>query len=910
MPSPTISPMSQLSGVLQLPPATTPPPDRPPAAAVPPRPGSAAVTPPLASAAGSATAAATPPAPPRFKDARRCSGRAVAALVQGHGGHGESVDLDRRSRTEPRRSSALPSEHGVVLHGNPLTRSLRATPPVHHRQSVQGPPSASIVALLSSPPLTMSYSGPSGPTDFGRSAFGSSGASRGHRGVPSSMSVTTHNRSAFSSSSNNLTSGGGSHMSYPSHCSPHVGLDMHVIGRAAVSPMQQATHANPLVPAAAMAVRTPESVALSEQQTTFRWKKGKILGQGAFGTVFIGLNQETGQLMAVKNVRFDPADPKVRDRLKALQREIRVMKQLSHPNIVRYLFTERSGNSVNIFMEYVPGGSLMSLLRQFGRLDEPLVRAYAWQMLAALCYLHDNQVVHRDVKGANVLVAVSGDCKLTDFGSAANLAEISEASFSRTAQLEGTACWMAPEVIRCSGFSYPCDVWSLGCTVMEMLTADAPFSHISNKPLAVMTYVGAPAGPVELPPAAYEENSVECLQFMSECLTRDERLRPLASELQVHPWFSVSRSDSQTSELDVNAVLSQMKQSPTSKHPSLLLRKHGSAPELLLLGKIHGDEGGDLGVLERETTRVTSSPHYMAPNMAHSWTVAGFNAKLSPSVSVSPVSSPHSLAAASPRVEMQINLTQRTSVQSQPLVLPPCAVPDATADTPSNSDSPVEQDGSDDEKGITGPVESPQSSRKSKQSPTSSPRRVLNRASSESDIQGHRGINQTSLAASRQMLLQIQDACLHEALGVVREDGSDSLLNTIDDGFSLLLNKSSACGREGYPQDHLEATLPVDTPAETNQYEKSCRNWRAESLGARAVSPSSDVNLLAQSRVMALLAQQIDSEDTAGQVAVDEVLEAEAQQGCGNGWFKQALTILLIVVLFCCCVALTLIIVL
>eukprot|EP01062_Namystynia_karyoxenos_P037293 TRINITY_DN2715_c0_g1_i1.p1 TRINITY_DN2715_c0_g1~~TRINITY_DN2715_c0_g1_i1.p1 ORF type:complete len:1115 (+),score=64.74 TRINITY_DN2715_c0_g1_i1:128-3472(+) len=302
-------------------------------------------------------------------------------------------------------------------------------------------------------------------------------------------------------------------------------------------------------------------------QSTMRWKKGKQIGQGAFGCVFIGLHLGTGQLMAVKNVSFDMRDPKVRQRISALQHEIRVMKELSHPNVVRYICSERQGNSINIFMEYVPGGSLQSVIMQFGELNEVLAKAYAWQMVGALCFLHENKIVHRDVKGANVLLAVTGDCKLSDFGSAATLQDIAETA-KRKEEQEGTACWMAPEVIRCDGFSFPCDVWSLGCTVMEMLTAEAPFMHVASSAIGVMNYVGAEIDEaIHLPPGLAERSSPACVHFMSRCLTRNAEARPTCAVLLQHPWFSDDSQDSAISKAQSHTVpVSEASQGHVQQH--------------------------------------------------------------------------------------------------------------------------------------------------------------------------------------------------------------------------------------------------------------------------------------------------------------------------------------------------------
>jgi len=143
------------------------------------------------------------------------------------------------------------------------------------------------------------------------------------------------------------------------------------------------------------------------------WKKGELIGAGSFGKVYIGLNESTGVLMAVKEVNINNEKEAL-----GLQQEIDLMKSLSHENIVRYLGSEldSESNMFYIFTEWVPGGSITSILNKFGRLTESVVKKYTRQILIGLDFLHRKGVVHRDIKGANVLVDDRGVIKLADFG--------------------------------------------------------------------------------------------------------------------------------------------------------------------------------------------------------------------------------------------------------------------------------------------------------------------------------------------------------------------------------------------------------------------------------------------------------------------------------------------------------------
>ena len=126
-------------------------------------------------------------------------------------------------------------------------------------------------------------------------------------------------------------------------------------------------------------------------------------------------------------------------------------------------------------MEYVENGSLDALIKKFGKFPEPLVATYVQQVLLGLDYLHSQGVIHRDIKGGNILTTKDGIVKLADFGVATNLTE-SEKSNS----VVGTPYWMAPEVIEISGqITSACDIWSLGCTVIELLTTNPPYSNLN-----------------------------------------------------------------------------------------------------------------------------------------------------------------------------------------------------------------------------------------------------------------------------------------------------------------------------------------------------------------------------------------------------------------------------------------------
>ena len=277
------------------------------------------------------------------------------------------------------------------------------------------------------------------------------------------------------------------------------------------------------------------------KDTKIEWRRGDQIGSGGYGVVHIGLNEVTGQLMAVKSIPFNSKDAAIQTKLLMLANEISVMKKLSHANIVSYYFAERVGDVMNIFMEYVPGGSLRQVLDQFGLLGDAVASAYTEQILIGVAYLHSQQVVHRDIKCANVLLTVDGLCKLADFGSSCYLDNIaSKRSDNESCDPQGTPVWMAPEVLIQAQHDWRCDIWSVGCTVMEMLTAKPPFHHYNQPPLKTLDMVLKE--PIKFPTAV----SLGAGKFLQVCLGKDPRSRPEALDLIAHPWVRMDEDSPKT----------------------------------------------------------------------------------------------------------------------------------------------------------------------------------------------------------------------------------------------------------------------------------------------------------------------------------------------------------------------------
>ncbi|GMI75530.1 EMBRYO DEFECTIVE 71, MAP KINASE KINASE KINASE 4, YODA [Hibiscus trionum] len=257
-----------------------------------------------------------------------------------------------------------------------------------------------------------------------------------------------------------------------------------------------------------------------------RWKKGKLLGRGTFGHVYVGFNSESGEMCAMKEVTLFSDDAKSKESTKQLMQEIALLSRLWHPNIVQYYGSEKVDDKLYIYLEYVSGGSIYKILQEYGQLGELAIRSYTQQILSGLAYLHSKSTVHRDIKGANILVDPNGRVKLADFGMAKHIA-----GQSCPLSFKGSPYWLAPEIIRNpSGCNLAVDIWSLGCTVLEMATTKPPWSQYEG--VAAMFKIG---NSKELPPIP-DYLSDEGKDFVRQCLQRNPQNRPTAVQLLGHPF--------------------------------------------------------------------------------------------------------------------------------------------------------------------------------------------------------------------------------------------------------------------------------------------------------------------------------------------------------------------------------------
>ena len=264
-----------------------------------------------------------------------------------------------------------------------------------------------------------------------------------------------------------------------------------------------------------------------------RWTvSGRVLGSGAYGIVKQGLDRLTGQIVAVKELSVTKAEE--------VEKEVSLLAGLEHPNIVSYLGSYTRGATVHLVMEYVPCGSLESLMQTYRHIALPALRMYATDILNGLHYLHTNGIIHRDIKPANILIGQDGQCKLADFGiSRTQCGDVSiyrsmnAGDLAKTVPM-GTPAYMSAEAIQ----GTPCeasDVWAMGLTLLELASGQKPWHHLrATQPLALLIAIVRDSEKGYVLPDWLPSSLTD---FLRECLHPDLALRGTASDLLQHPWL-------------------------------------------------------------------------------------------------------------------------------------------------------------------------------------------------------------------------------------------------------------------------------------------------------------------------------------------------------------------------------------
>ncbi|XP_037545549.1 STE20-like kinase b [Nematolebias whitei] len=260
------------------------------------------------------------------------------------------------------------------------------------------------------------------------------------------------------------------------------------------------------------------------------WEMIGELGDGAFGKVFKAQNKQTGILAAAKVI-----DTKTEEELEDYMVEIDILASCDHKNIVKLLDAFYYESKLWILIEFCAGGAVDAVMLELERpLTEPQIRVVCKQTLQALVYLHENKMIHRDLKAGNILLTLDGDVKLADFGVSAKNTK----TLQRRDSFIGTPYWMAPEVVMCETskdrpYDYKADIWSLGVTLIELAQIEPP-NHEMN-PMRVLLKIAKSDPPTLMQPSRW---SPEFKDFLKRCLDKNVDNRWTAAQLLQHSFVT------------------------------------------------------------------------------------------------------------------------------------------------------------------------------------------------------------------------------------------------------------------------------------------------------------------------------------------------------------------------------------
>ncbi|KAK9894814.1 Pkinase-domain-containing protein [Cystobasidium minutum MCA 4210] len=253
------------------------------------------------------------------------------------------------------------------------------------------------------------------------------------------------------------------------------------------------------------------------------YAKIKKVGQGASGSVYVAKTIETGVKVAIKQM-----DLSAQPRKELIVNEILVMKDSKHPNIVNFLESFLVKNTeLWVVMEFMEGGALTDVIDN-NTLEEEQISAICFETCKGLQHLHNQHIIHRDIKSDNVLLDCQGHVKITDFGFSAKLTD----QKSKRATMVGTPYWMAPEVVKQKEYGAKVDIWSLGIMAIEMIENEPPY--LDEEPLKALYLIATNGTPTLKRP---DKLSKELKSFLAVCLCVDVKSRATADELVQHEFL-------------------------------------------------------------------------------------------------------------------------------------------------------------------------------------------------------------------------------------------------------------------------------------------------------------------------------------------------------------------------------------
>ncbi|KAI8073262.1 kinase-like domain-containing protein, partial [Gongronella butleri] len=253
------------------------------------------------------------------------------------------------------------------------------------------------------------------------------------------------------------------------------------------------------------------------------------LGSGASAKVYSATYEPRQCLVALKRIDLESIRMPCAQ-FEALYNEVQIMSLCQHPHVLPILSSFVSGSHLYIVTPNMAAGSCMDILHRERPLGfpEPVVACIMKQALLGLVYLHENGLIHRDVKAANLLVDACGKIKLADFGVSGQLMQ----GMSQRHSFVGSPCWLAPEVLLQRGYDAKVDLWSLGITCVELMRGRPPF-HDARDAYAVFEHILHDPPPLGMMPQV----SDQCHDFIRRCLRKRPHKRWTAREALGHPWI-------------------------------------------------------------------------------------------------------------------------------------------------------------------------------------------------------------------------------------------------------------------------------------------------------------------------------------------------------------------------------------
>ncbi|XP_002735309.1 serine/threonine-protein kinase 10-like [Saccoglossus kowalevskii] len=271
------------------------------------------------------------------------------------------------------------------------------------------------------------------------------------------------------------------------------------------------------------------------------WDIISEIGDGAFGKVYKCKHKYNGKLSASKVIEI-----KSEEELDDYMVEIDILSECDHKYIVKLLEAFYYDHKITLFIEFCEGGAVDDIMFDLEKpLNEVQIQVIIRQMLEALDYLHNNKVIHRDLKAGNILLTMNGDIRLADFGVSARNTKTNQKRDS----FIGTPYWMAPEVVLCETlkddpYDYKADIWSLGITCIEMAQMEPPYNDLH--PMRVLIKIPKTSPPTLLAPSRW---SKDFNNFIKMCLDKNVETRPSAKDLLQHPF--VVRTDDKKPLIDL-----------------------------------------------------------------------------------------------------------------------------------------------------------------------------------------------------------------------------------------------------------------------------------------------------------------------------------------------------------------------